>query len=170
VVEMIVRRRKLPVFFHGTLIDLETTGLPNQQNSEVVTLGIVSGNELKIVQRTVEENFEAHVRELIRGLPRPFYAFNKVFEEQMLGIEIDRELQAEEFEKKREAIKIMGLHDPFDGLGYKVVDAWNNYITSHDKHHLCLIMNHNEACLLLETCLAIVRWRRRYKGYWHAEK
>lgn len=149
----------MPVFFYGTLIDIETNGLP-AEDTKLLTLGIVSGDRLEIIQRTNEGKFNSYARQRLKNLPRPFYAFNKTFEEEMLDIKIDRELQSEQFEKKREAIKISGLPDPFDGQGYKVVSAWNNYITIGDKQQLGLIMDHNEACLLLEACLALVRWNR----------
>jgi len=163
---MIVRLKKLPVSLYGTLLDVETNGLLHEP-AEVITLGVVSGDRLKIIQRTNEKDFPTQAFKIVKKLPRPFYAFNKGFEEKMLGITIERELQAQEYEKKREAIKIAGLHDPFDGQGFHAINAWNRYISTNNKNHLLQIMDHNEACLLLETCLALVRWKRSLKGHRH---
>jgi len=155
---MITDISKLPAFLYGTLIDIETTGLP-YESAEVITLGLISGNRLQIIQRTKEEDFCKQALRRLKGLPRPYYAFNKDFEEQFLGIEIDRELQAHKYERKREAIRIAGLTDPFRGKGAHVVNAWNRYNSTRDKRCLRHIILHNRACLLLEACLVLVGQR-----------
>ena len=152
---MLTKRRKLPIVLRGTVIDVETTGLPNR-NSELVTLGWVSGDVLQIIQKTVEEDFLEIALKRLEKCPRPYYAFNKAFEKHFLGIEIDNELQAYEYESKRKAIQIAGLPDPYDGKGVHVVEAWNKYCSTGDERHLKPIMLHNQACLLFETCLVLV--------------
>ena len=156
---MITEIVKLPAFLYGTIIDIETTGLP-YEDAEVITLGLISGNKLQIIQRTKEEDFCKQALRLLKGLPRPYYAFNKNFEEHFLGIKIDRELQAHKYERKREAIRIAGLNDPFKGIGTHVVNAWNKYDSTGNKRCLSHIILHNRACLLLEACLVLVRQRK----------
>ena len=153
---MLVRKRAIPANIRGTVVDLETTGLP-QDGAEVITLGTVTGNTMQILQRTDETNFAKIVRAELAKCPRPFYAFNKSFEEGMLGITVDGELQAEKYEKKTRAISVARLYDPFYGSGFEVVKAWHEYGATGRADLLGAIMDHNEADLLLETCLLIVR-------------
>jgi len=153
---MIMRKRIIPARIKGTVIDIETTGLP-QEGAEIITLGAVSGNQLQILQRSVEKNFAARIKRVISRLPRPYYAFNKGFEEAMLGVGIDGELQSERYEKKSQAIAVAKLHDPFNGNGFDVIATWRKYKETGDARYLALIMDHNESDLLLETCLLIVR-------------
>jgi uncharacterized protein YprB with RNaseH-like and TPR domain len=153
---MMTRERTIPARIYGTVIDLETTGLP-LEGAEIITLGTVTGNTLRISQRTSERDFEGIVQSELRKLPRPFYAFNKSFEEGMLRISVDGELQAEDYEKKSRAINVAKLPDPFNGNGFEVVEAWREYLATGRVELLKAIMNHNETDLLLETCLLIVR-------------
>ena len=153
---MLTRRRILPAHVVGAIIDIETTGLPSD-GAELITLGAVSGNRLFILQRTQEYDFSKVVQNALAGLTRPFYAFNKGFEEAMLGIKIDGELQAKSYEKKSDAIAVALLHDPFDGEGIQAINAWNDFKRTGDKEYLLRIMDHNESDLLLETCLLLVR-------------
>jgi len=156
---MNVRKFTLPVRLKGTVLDTETTGLPNE-NAEVITLGIVTENQLSIFQRTNEDRQPIEWPRFLKDLQRPFYAFNKQFEERMLRITVDRELQLEKYEKKKEAIRIAGLTDPFNGDGVHAPRAWQLYLQSGDPIHLGHIMDHNEADLIQEVCLAIARWGR----------
>jgi uncharacterized protein YprB with RNaseH-like and TPR domain len=151
-----MRKKTIPAKIEGTVIDVETTGLP-QEGAEVITLGTVSGNKLHVLQRTSESDFSTRIKRLLSLLPRPFYAFNKSFEEAMLCLPIDGELQAEPYEKKAKAIAISKLDDPFNGNGFDIIGAWKRYKSTGDQRYLTLIMDHNESDLLLETCLLIVR-------------
>jgi len=153
---MLIQKRTLPVIVRGTVVDIETTGLP-EEGAEVITLGIVSGDQMTILQKTFERDFLKIALEELVKMPRPFFAFNKVFEEATLGIHIDGELQAEAYEKKSRAIAVAKLHDPYNGHGIRVIDAWNRFRQSQNLEHLHEIMEHNESDLLLETCLLVVR-------------
>jgi DNA polymerase III epsilon subunit-like protein len=157
---MIMRKRVIPARIKGTVIDIETTGLP-QNGAEIITLGAVSGNRLQILQRSDEKNFPARIKRFISRLPRPYYAFNKGFEEAMLGVGIDGELQSEKYEKKSRAIAVAKLRDPFNGNGFDVIATWKKYQETGDPRYLTMIMDHNESDLLLETCLLIVRHSKR---------
>jgi len=157
---MLKRKVIIPARIDGTIIDIETTGLP-EEGAEVITLGTVSGSELQILQRTDEEDFSKTIKPILLRLPRPFYAFNKSFEERMLRVPIERELQAESYEKKARAIAVSRLPDPFSGNGFHAIDAWHKYVATKKLHFLAPIMDHNESDLLLETCLLIVRHSRK---------
>jgi len=153
---MLIQKRTLPVIVRGTVVDIETTGLP-EEGAEVITLGTVSGNQVTILQKTFERDFLKITLAQLAKMPRPFFAFNKAFEEAMLGIHIDGELQVEAYEKKSRAIAVAQLHDPYNGYGIEVIDAWNRFRESQNLQHLHEIMEHNESDLLLETCLLVVR-------------
>jgi uncharacterized protein YprB with RNaseH-like and TPR domain len=153
---MLTRKRIIPAMIRGTVIDIETTGLPHQ-GAEVITLGTVSGNLVQILQRTSDRDFSSQIKQSLSNSPRPFFAFNKSFEEDMLGISIDGELQAQPYEKKSRAVVVSRLADPFNGNGIEVIDAWRRYRSTGDIRTLIPIMDHNESDLLLETCLLLVR-------------
>lgn len=67
---------------HGSLIDLETTGL-DASGDEIITFGYIQGHILKIIQRKGEEDEQAFTRRIkptLKELPEPFYAYNAKFE------------------------------------------------------------------------------------------
>jgi len=141
---------------NGSLVDIETTGLPSDSCAEVVTIGFITGNSLRIVQRTRTDTSN-QLLDRLPNLPRPLHAFNKEFEEYFLDRTIETEIQSRRFERRREAIQVAGLSDPFSGDGSKVVDAWNTYQKTREISHLKSIMEHNLSCLLTELCLLAVR-------------
>ena len=63
------------------------------------------------------ESFQVMVRNVVKSLSKPFYAFNKSFEEKMLNISVERELALAlprsksryGIEKKKYAVRIQGL-------------------------------------------------------------
>jgi hypothetical protein len=148
---------RLPVrLLKGTLVDIETTGLPSNPSAEVITMGFIVGDRLQILQRTKEDH-PSQLPRKISSLPRPLYAFNKGFEEYFLKTEFEKEIQVRPFEKKREAIHIEGVRDPFDGEGLAVTEAWKAYLGSCDPFYITRIMHHNFSCLVSELCLVLVR-------------
>jgi len=154
---MIFREITLPVqLTRGSLVDIETSGLPIEREAEAITIGYVIGNKIHIIQRTGKDGKQAFLDQL-PSLPRPIYAFNKGFEERFLGIKIDGELQLRPFERKREAIRIEGLKDPFNGYGRYARDAWALHIRNDDLSYIEAVMQHNVCCLLSELCLLISR-------------
>lgn len=159
---MIVKEGSLPVYFQGTIIDLETTGLSTSDS--VITLGILSGSGYKIFQSTDDSNLLDCLKPVIQAFRRPIYAFNKGFEEAFLGLEVDVELQNMRYERKSDAIHISGLEDPFDGSGRLVPLEWSSYLQDRKSDHLQKIITHNEADLLSELCLAIVRSKKPSTG------
>ena len=154
---MIIWKAKLPVSLtKGTLVDIETTGLPSDSSAEIVTTGFITRDTLWIIQRTLSDSSNQLLHR-IPSLPRPLYAFNKGFEEHFLDREIESEIQARQFERRRDAIQVAGLNDPFSGDGRRVVDAWKAYQRTRDVSYAKSIMDHNLSCLLTELCLLVIR-------------
>jgi hypothetical protein len=92
-------------------------------------------------------------------LERPFYAFNKEFEEgvlfHFLGMEIkfEGELQAREREPKYYAVRELGISnydDPFNDSGFKCMKAWT-------KGEIDKAIAHNRSCLLKEKDILLKR-------------
>jgi len=85
--------KRLPIKFTGTIFDVETTGF-SPRAGELITVGYISGSEMHILQRSPFETEEEFREELgdLSSLPRPFFAYNKKFEERWLGFEIDEDI------------------------------------------------------------------------------
>ncbi len=153
---MIVRRGRLPVTFAGTIVDLETTGL-SAGVDRVVTVGVLHGEAYEVFQSTDNSDLLRILKPGLEMLPRPFFAFNKGFEESFLGLNVDRDLQLRPYESRREAIRVAGVDDPFNGHGHEVPFEWRAYLADGKREHLERIMAHNIADLRYELCLAIMR-------------
>lgn len=154
---MIDWKAKLPVSLtNGTLVDVETTGLPSNSSAEMVTAGYITGNSVRILQRTLSDSSRQLLGRM-PSFPKPIYAFNKGFEEHFLDTKIEQEIQAKQFERRRDAIQVAGMDDPFSGDGRRVVEAWKAYQSSKNVSHVQSIMKHNLSCLLTELCLLAVR-------------
>jgi len=90
---MIEITKQLPIKLMGTIFDVETTGL-SPRVGELITVGYISGSEMHVFQRTpleTEKEFREKLGDL-SSLPRPFFAYNKKFEERWLGFEIDEDI------------------------------------------------------------------------------
>lgn len=90
----------IPFKIRGSLIDFETTGIPRRdQSHEIVTLGILQSDTVTICQRASSDrnSFYEHVREVLKGLPRPLYSYNADFEKLVIRAELGLEVQDAEF-------------------------------------------------------------------------
>lgn len=161
----------------GSLIDFETTGRPRIDRShEVVTLGYMEENRVIITQRKGEdrEGFYEEVKQILRGLPKPYFSYNAGFERSVFETELGISTKKDDF------VDIMG---PWkvraDGLGLKwpklgelisepeeyfehhvasgkdVPDLWKGYLGSRDEKILRVIMEHCLSDILREAVLLI---------------
>ena len=140
----------------GSLVDVETTGLPSDSSAEPITVGYIVGDTLQIIQRTFKDS-PLQLLKRIPRLPEPLCAFNRKFEEYFLKVKVEEEVQATPYERKRDAIRIEGLQDPFYGEGRRVVEVWKAHLRSRELSHVESIMQHNLSCLISELCLLTVR-------------
>jgi len=147
---------------NGTVIDLETTGLGPED--EIVTAGFLNKDGIFILQRTHSNavQFKEGILKLIKKFERPFYAFNKEFEEGFLGINFDGELQKQEMEpafaalKSEELLEMYNrLSDPLDGE--EVTRFWNLWTKTKEPALLVKIAQHNYCCLVKELMLMLKR-------------
>ena len=106
------------------------------------------------------------MRQSVERLQRPLYAFIKPFEEGLLGIRIDGEVNQYKFEKKWKCIPfVKGVADPYKGEGSKVPLEWRKIRLGVYKYKSALekaynrIIAHNRSCLLRELMLIIVRFQ-----------
>jgi len=168
--------------FEGTIIDIETYGrfdkrFPRSdarvyQNIKPTVFGAFDGN--KIIQiYLLSRNFDEmknQIKELLKKLQRPYYAFNARFEMGVLScvfrepITLEYDLQHPQsgyYEKKefvfQDLLKSNGhsehknlFQDPYNGDGYKAIEDWIQFIQLGDERLINRVITHNRACLLKE--------------------
>lgn len=146
-----------PIFFDGSVIDVETT-----QKGNITCFGFISGSRGSscISDRYDLSDMRPYIIKILGSLKQPFYAFNKKFEETCfkkldLDVSIANEIQLFPFEKKLRAIQITHNIDPFNGDGYKCIIAWENYIRTKNVSFLNKILLHNKTCLIQELMLVL---------------
>jgi hypothetical protein len=154
---------ELPIYFSGSIIDIETSGL-NEKTEEITCCGILTKD--KIIQICPEEPIGLDIDELVTKIEsykmfEPYYAFYKNMEERFLGIRIH-----EEINKLNSFGKYISKHDiitvaPFmsgdilDGVGKECVEEWNKYKETKNFSHMNTILAHNKSCLLQELILVL---------------
>lgn len=168
--------------FEGTIIDIETYGRFDKrfsrsdarvyQNIKPTVFGAFDGNKITqiyLLSRNFDE-MESPIKELLKKLQRPYYAFNTGFEVGVLSwilkksITFEYDLQHPQsgyYEKKefvfQDTLKSNGhsehknlFLDPYDGDGYKAMEDWLQFIQLGDERLINRVITHNRACLLKE--------------------
>jgi hypothetical protein len=172
----IVREWRMPLLLQGTIIDVETTAI-RPEEGELLTLGMFFGEKVLIYQRadpTPEGKaaFWKRIENWVEFCPRPYFAYNKSFEERWLGTGIDSDLMEKwkrEAEKRvvdvntRRTMKwpkvseLISLPHEYYGLndidGKEVPQLWEEYRKSLDPVLLERIIYHNLYDLIREACL-----------------
>lgn len=165
---------------YGTLIDLETTGLPRaDRHCEVITLGYLHGEELVVIQRKTKEKelFYGDLRGMLGELPRPFYAYNARFERELLSLELGTKVEdealvdlMEPWRRKAEQRQTKWpkldelISEPEDYFeedkvcGKDIPGLWKAYLDTGDEKHLKAIMGH---CLsdVLRSAILLLRYQ-----------
>jgi len=143
----------------GTIIDFETTHW-DAKKGELITAGFLSKEGIVILQRLelTENEFKKSVIEEIQTKRRPWYAFNKEFEEKFLQISIDNELQQKERESAFGALLEEGLLDYYNLLcdplfNEEIPRFWDAWNSTNDKVLVSKIVRHNYCCLTKEYYL-----------------
>jgi uncharacterized protein YprB with RNaseH-like and TPR domain len=144
----------------GSIVDIETTGL-EPATSELVTLGSLAGNQVKVLQRVdaSEGEFCDLVRNELASLPGPFYAYNASFEATFLSAKLGEDFEWVDImgpwreRAEREGWKWPSLDElaPVAREYYgerqtkwsQVVSVWHAYSESRDKRLLHVIVRHN---------------------------
>ena len=162
-------REDIPSDFKGTIIDIETTGefcneYPDSRrymDIQLVIFGCIDRHSLQIFcargMKAMNE-LKRKTEELIKALPRPFYAFNCGFERGVLfyelGRQIDFEGELQEYHESkayaRSRLGIPNYDDPFYDNGYRCMIAWQN-------NEFDTAIAHNRACLLKERDILLKR-------------
>ena len=166
----------------GSLVDFETTGVPGKHpEHEVVTLGYIVRDKLRIVQRKSreKESFYGEIRKIVHDLPRPIYAYNTDFEKSIINIELGIAAKDSEFidlmkpwreKASKSGIKWPKLEElisePEDYFrerkisGKDVPILWKEYLETDSDILLHRIMSHCLSDMLREIVL-LVRYRPR---------
>ena len=146
----------------GAIIDFETTHW-DVKRGELITAGFLSKEEIVILQRLelTENEFKKRVIEEIQTKKRPWYAFNKEFEEAFLPILIDNELQ-HEHESAFGALLEEGLLDNYNLLcdplfNDEIGRLWSAWKSTKDMLFASKIVRHNYCCLAKEYYLKLKR-------------
>lgn len=170
----------LPVnILKGTLIDFETTERKININSQILSFGVVNKNKIKIIQLLNDSNpeqFTEKIKEEIRKLDEPFFAYMADYEKSFLddlGIHIEKWVELnqsvpfidgdgnwQEFGgaklKKEYHIHIPGINF---GEGKMIPLLWKHYNLTNeiwDKAQIIYdIIRHNRQCLIKELCILI---------------
>ena len=149
----------IPSILEGTIIDFETTHW-DVEKGELITVGFLSKEEIVILQRLelTENEFKKMAIEEIQTKKRPWFAFNKEFEEKFLPITMDKELQQNERESAFGALLDEGLLDHYSLLcdplfNEEINRFWNAWKSSKDLVFVSKIVRHNYCCLAKEYYL-----------------
>jgi uncharacterized protein YprB with RNaseH-like and TPR domain len=161
----------------GTVIDLETTGLPDQKEHEIVCVGYITSNKLIILCRRSEDKkpFYTELKRLVKRLPKPFYAYNAQFERTIIEKELGLAFPLNSFVDLMKPWKVKAvLHglkwprlselisEPQQYFEDRVVSGgdvpklWKNYLRTGSQKNLTLIMQHNLSDLLREAILLLL--------------
>jgi uncharacterized protein YprB with RNaseH-like and TPR domain len=157
---------------HGTLMDIETTGL-DENRHEIITLGFISGNQLSVIQRKVRQKtpFYREIRDVLGRLRRPFYAYNSDFEEKFIKTQLGLRVKLLDLMKPwREMANHRKIKWPkldelvsepemyFDITRISASDIpslWDAYLSSGNEKLLQMPLRHNRADLLKELYLLV---------------
>lgn len=146
-----------------TIIDFETTHW-DAKKGELLTAGFLSKDGVVILQRfeLPEDAFKRKAIEEIQSKERPWFAFNKEFEEAFLPINVDKELQRNRREAAFGALldeKLLNhyglLCDPL--FNEEIHRFWNLWKSTKDMILLSKIIRHNYCCLAKEYYLKLKR-------------
>ena len=151
-----------PKNLEGTIIDFETTHW-DVKKAELITAGFLSKEGIVILQRLelTEDEFKRMIIEEKQTKKKPWYAFNKEFEEKFLPISIDNELQRER-ESAFGALLEEGLLNHYDLLcdplfNEEIARFWDVWKLTKDMVFVSKIVRHNYCCLAKEYYLKLKR-------------
>jgi len=146
----------------GTIIDFETTHW-DARSGELITSGFLTKEGFKILQRlnSNKDEFKTATIKEMESMPKPWYAFNKRFEEDFCGYDISCDLQ-EGRESAYGALKDSGLLDLYNLLcdplfNYEVPTFWKLWEVTKEPLLLSKIVRHNYCCLAKEYYLKQLR-------------
>jgi hypothetical protein len=149
----------IPSKLDGTIVDFETTHW-DVNKGELITAGFLSIEGIVILQRLelTENEFKKTIIGEIQTKKRPWYAFNKEFEEKFLPMIADKELQQYERESAFGALREEGLLDHYcllcDPLfNEEIPRFWDAWKSTRDMVFVSKIVRHNYCCLAKEYYL-----------------
>jgi len=143
----------------GTIIDFETTHY-DVTKGELITAGFLVKSGVLIFQRLelIESEFKEMVIKKMKSMPKPWYAFNKKFEESFIQLSLENELQKREYESAFGALLEEGLLEHYNSLcnplfNDEIPKFWNAWQITNDKMFVSKIVRHNYCCLIKEYYL-----------------
>ncbi|MBI5046117.1 ribonuclease H-like domain-containing protein [Candidatus Micrarchaeota archaeon] len=168
--DILVREWSFPLSLNGTIIDLECTSI-KPEDGEIVTFGVFCGNKITIYQRTdpSESGKVAFLKKFENWKDfciRPYFAYNKSYEEMWLKTSFDSDLM-EKWKKKAEnerkkwprVSELVSMPHNYYGLsdieGAEVPILWEEYKKTSDVQILDRIIHHDFYDLVREACLCL---------------
>jgi len=146
----------------GTIMDFETTHL-DVNKGELITAGFLSQDGIVILQRLAmpQDEFDKIVKNETKNKMKPWYAFNKRFEESFCQLEIEHDLQVEH-EAAFMALKNEDLLDHYNSLcdpifNEEIESFWNAWKKTENLVFISKIVRHNYCCLTKEYYLKLRR-------------
>jgi len=162
----------------GSLIDFETTGVPfKDKEHEITSFGYITSNKLVIITRRIKEKapFYSEIKEIIKKLPKPFYAYNARFESDVMKKELNLSFKEEDFvdlalpwKAKAEEVRLKWpkldelISEPEKYFGDIQVSGkdcpglWKGYLATGNENLLKMIAQHNLSDLLREAILLLL--------------
>jgi len=161
-------------YFRGTIIDIESCGnfcrqfADSREYKDIIPtiFGRINCYELTILcalGKAALAELKLEMGKLVPALERPLFAFHCDFEQGVIyhscsiKMIFDGDLNKEEFESKRQAVKTLRIpnyDDPFNDDGAKCMDSW---LTGDYEGSIM----HNRSCLLKERDILITRSHRK---------
>jgi hypothetical protein len=163
--------------YKGTLIDFETSGrIDIDPSSEVITSGYLTQNQLVIIQRkSIErEDYYREITSVLSHLPRPFYAYNYLFEMNIMKKELGMDVKDSDFVDIMKPFKELAelknmkwpkldelVSEPEDYFGERKVsgkdvpELWAAYLKGGDELILEAIARHCLSDVLREMVLLV---------------
>ena len=161
----------------GSLIDFETVGIPGRRTvQDIVTFGYIVGSEVTIVQRKSRDKTRYYelVRQIVNGLPRPFYSNNVPFELSVIKEELSLSISLRHFVNIMEPYKTraekLGLNwpkpeelvsEPEDYFKERkvpdnnVLQLWSTFLKTGKRQFLKPIMNHCRSDIMREATILL---------------
>ncbi len=166
-----IKRLGFNEFAKRPVIDVETIDAvdfdENRKKLRPSMIGIFYKDRIKqIVLENIGDmsRFKETIIKELDKLPKPFLAFNKDFDKEVIfgftGKSYPfKEIQEFKYQKKQDAKLQYGIdvYDPFHGDGLQAVNFYQKYLKTNNKKLLNFVIQHNRACLVTEYLLYKLR-------------
>jgi hypothetical protein len=164
---MIRREFKSKIFSNLAIVDTEICNdITNPkggdwlyENSDIITVGILQGNDITIIQREKADKIEDYISAIKKIIPERFYAFNwkmekfglKGFTKKEYHVEEIKPFMGKGFNKIRFFEELKSIISPMDELKDPLNDDSSLVQTKYEQEKYEEIIQHNLNCVVKEA-------------------